>query len=340
MRTQYNISEPAKLAIDIYHGTPRKYSLDEANDKLYKALIAANGGKDYLTYKSIRDGQSRGLFTILEEILSVTIPEGLQGDEYFNNLVDFRNLSLVDHNKFLVEDSILYQVSDVASGTQGLRRQRLGGTTEYTIPTRLKGVEIYEEGDRILSGRIDMNEFIRTVGDSMRQKLLGDIYGVWANATADDFGGSVYFPAAGAYDEETLLTMIDHVVAVSGGRTPMVLCTRKMARKMAPSVQGSDSEADIYNRGYYTNFYGTPVIVTPQRHKVGTTDFIFDDNTIHVISGDSKPIKCVYEGTSTIVAGNINSHADFTQHYMYTEKYGIGIVLAGVNSGIGRYITT
>ena len=30
-------------------------------------------------------------------------------------------------------------------------------------------------------------------------------------------------------------------------------------------------------------------------------------------------------------------NADFTQEYLYGEKYGVGIVLAGGNAGIGRY---
>ena len=34
------------------------------------------------------------------------------------------------------------------------------------------------------------------------------------------------------------------------------------------------------------------------------------------------------------------THADFTQEYFYGEKYGMGIILAGGNAGIGRYEMT
>lgn len=35
--------------------------------------------------------------------------------------------------------------------------------------------------------------------------------------------------------------------------------------------------------------------------------------------------------------GNPMDNADLTQEYLYGVKYGTGIVLAGNNTGIGRY---
>ena len=57
----------------------------------------------------------------------------------------------------------------------------------------------------------------------------------------------------------------------------------------------------------YGKFYGTDVVALPQRHKVGSTQFVFDDKTINVIE------------------------------YAVFERYGIGLVTAG-NTGMGRYL--
>lgn len=73
----------------------------------------------------------------------------------------------------------------------------------------------------------------------------------------------------------------------------------------------------------------------PQRHKVGTTEFIFPDNVLHVVATDSKPIKMVYEGNSIIKLTDPMDNADMTQEYEFYDAYGIGIVAAG-NEGIGR----
>ena len=130
-----DMNEIVRVAIDAYHGTPTKYSVSESMDTLRQALVAANNGSTTLNYKDIRDGKCVGLFTLVEEILTRTIVEGFQGDEYFNSLVDFRNIALGDKNIFKVEDCDLFVVSDAADGTQGIRRQRLGGVSETSIPT-------------------------------------------------------------------------------------------------------------------------------------------------------------------------------------------------------------
>ena len=332
-----DMKDIVKVAVDAYHGNVEQYSVGQSMELLHKALVEANGGSTVLNYRNIRDGKCNGLFTLIEEILSRTIVEGLQGDEYFNALVDFRNVAEGDKNIFVVEDSNLFVVAEAADGTQGIRRQRLGGTSEVSIPTSLKVVKIYDEMNRVLSGRVDFNTIINKVAESFRQQLLNDIYTLWSGATATDFGGVTYFPTAGAYDEDELLDLIAHVEAAANGRTATIIGTKKAVRNLAPSIQGNDSESDIYNLGYYGKFYGTPVMVTPQRHKIGSTEFTLDDNILTIIAGDDKPIKCVYEGNPIVLMGDPMTTGDLTQEYLYGEKYGMGIVLAGGNAGIGRY---
>ena len=334
------MNEIVRLAVDAYHGTQTKYSVGESMDTLHQALVAANNGSTILNYKDIRDGKCVGLFTLIEEILSRTVVEGLQASDYFNSLVEYRNVALGDKNLFYVEDSNLFTVADAADGTQGIRRQRLGGMSETSIPTSFKVVKIYEELNRVLSGRVDFNQFITKVAESFKQKLLNDMYTLWSGTTADQMGGTVYFPVAGNYDEDTLLDLISHVEAAANGRPATIIGTKKAIRNLAPAIQGNDSESDIYNLGYYGKFYGTPVVALPQRHKDNSTDFVFSDNLLTVIAGDDRPIKFVNEGQSTVLMGDPMQNMDLTQTYMYGEKYGLGIVLAGGNAGIGRYEMT
>jgi len=334
------MNDIVKIAVDAYHGNVEKYSVGQSQELLRKALIEANGGSDKLNYKAIRDGKCTGLFALIETILDRTVIEGLQGDEMFNALVDFRNVAEGDQNLFVVKDSNLFVVADAADGTQGIRRQRLGGESEVAIPTSMKYVRIYEELNRVLAGRVDFNYFINKVAESFRQKTLNDIYTLWSSATAEQLGGVEYFPVAGVYNEDTLLDLIAHVEAAAGGKTATIVGTKKAVRKLAPSIQGTDSRSDIYNMGYYGKFYGTPVVVTPQRHKWGTKDFVMNDKSLTIIAGDDKPLKFVYEGDPLVIMGNPVDNADLTQEYLYGCKYGTGIVLAGGNSGIGRYDTT
>lgn len=327
-----------KLAVDTYHGSVQKYSAGEANEALRQALIEANGGSTVLNYKAIRDGKCPELFALIEEILDATVVEGLQENDFFMNLVDFRNVALGDQNIFVTEDSTLFSVNKTADGTQGVRRQRLGGQSEVAIPTNFYTVRIYEELNRVLAGRVDFNQMIAKVSESVQKKILDEIYTLWVNITANELGGADYVVANGSYSESDLLDLIAHVEAAAGGKTATILGTKAALRNLAPSVQGADSRSDLYNTGYYGKFYGTPVLAIPQRHKVGTTTFLMPDDVLTIVAGEDKPIKFVYEGDPLVIMGNPLDNADLTQEYFYGSKWGSGIILAGAkNTGIGRY---
>lgn len=68
-----------KVAVDAYNGRTEKYTTNQSMELLHQALVEANGGSTTLNYKNIRDGKCNGLFTLIEEILSRTVVEGLQG---------------------------------------------------------------------------------------------------------------------------------------------------------------------------------------------------------------------------------------------------------------------
>ncbi len=332
-------NEIVKVAVDAYHGKVQKYSVGESQDVLRQALIEMNGGETKLNPRKLRGAKGDEMFALIEDILKQTVVEGLTDDDYFNALVDFRNVAEGDKNVFVIEDNVLFMVSDLADGTQGVQRQRISGVSEVSIPTSRKVIKIYEELDRVLAGRIDFNEFIDLVAKSFRQDLLEKIQALWNSASADDFGGAVYFPAAGTYDEGALLDVIAHVEAAANGEQATILCTKKGARMLGQSLQADSAKEDIYNQGYVGKFFGTPVVITPQRHKFGSTDFILPDNVFTVVAGSQKPIKVVYEGDPMVIMGNPMDNADLTYEYLYSERYGAAIVLAGGNAGVGRYET-
>ena len=338
------MNEIVKLAVDAYKGNVEKYSVQQSQDALRQALIEANNGKTTLNIRDIRDGKCVGLFSIIEEILANTVIEGLQGDEFFMQMVDFRNVAEGDQPKFLVEDSKLFVVAKAADGTQGIRRQRLSGVTEAVIPTDMRYVRIYEELNRILAGRVDFNQMIAKVGESFRRQLLDDIYALWVSSTTPAavtggaaMGSNVYFPVAGSYNEGAMLTLIEHVEAAAGGKPATIIGTKMALRNLAESIQSDGAKDELHNMGYYGKFFGTPCVALPQRHKIGSTDFVLNDKILTVVAGDEKPLKVVYEGDPLVIMGDPLRNADLTQEYLYGEKYGVGLVLAGNNAGVGCY---
>lgn len=330
-----DMKDIVKVALDGYNGNVEKYSVDDSQEVMRQALIDINGGAK-LDYKKVRNGANNGMFELLETIITKAANGGLQENDFFMNNVEYRNLALGDQETFLVDDdSNLFYVAEIARGTQGIRRQRIGDMKEITIPTVVKGVKIYEELDRVLSGRVDFNHLIDKVIKSFQQQRLNDVYALWASMTANDLGSVYYHAAAGSYSESALLDIVAHVEAASG-KTATLVGTKNALRHITNSMSSIDAANDIYHMGYMGSFFGSPVVALPQRHQINSTTFVLPDDEITVIATDDKPIKLVDEGESLIIPGNPTDNGDLTQEYTMIQRYGTGIVMAG-NTGLGRY---
>lgn len=312
-----------KLAVDGYKGhVAGDYSVNDTQEALRKALVEANGGSTKLDIKAIRDGRCNGVFAIIEELVNVIHEEGLKGDEFFMNMVEDRNLSLGDTNKFHIERECLFAVADIAEGTQGVRRQRIEAGQDITINTQLRAIKIYEELNRVLAGRIDFNKFVDLVGKSFTKQEL--------DATYDAFVGmfkklKAPYTETGSFDEDKLLELIDHVEA-STGETAVIVGTRKALRKIKTAVVSDSAKEEMYAMGHFGRFNGTELVAVKQRHKSGTDDFILDDNVLYIFAGDTKPIKRVTEGDVTMLMGTPMNNADMSQEFLMMKRTGIAVI--------------
>lgn len=315
-----------KIAVDAYKGhVAGNYSVDDSMEVLRQALVEANGGSTKLDYRAIRDGKCNGLFAIVEEIINKTVIEGLPESCPLFDYVDYRNLAEGDTNIFEIRDNGLFVVSDIADGTQGLRRQRLTGGEEITVKTQLKGIKIYEELRRVLAGRVDFNELIDKVAESFQKKINNDIYA----AVKAGFDGLVSpYKESGSFDESKLTAIIDHVEAATGKKA-FILGSKQAVRKIT-GVKGADSTSakeDLYAMGYFGHFYTTPIIVMENAHKVGSTDFVLS-NDLYIVASDDKFVKFVTEGDTLIIPGDALGNSDLSQEYFMAERYGISVIFA------------
>lgn len=323
----YTREDIIQLAVDSYRGVPAgEYSVKDSQEVLRKALVEANNGSTKLNIKAIRDGDCKGLFSLVETILQKTVIEGFTGDEFFMQLVEFKSTAFGDENDFYIEDNSLFFISDVASGTQGIRRQRFMDGEHIRIKTSPKVIKIYDELGRVLAGKVDLNVFINKVAESFKRALLDECYASLASAIET---GSVYAPTStGTYDAEDLREIVNHIEAASGA-TARIIGTKAALAKLDIKQIGEEAKSDLYNMGYYGKFYGTDCVFIRQVHKPGTTQLAFADDVVYIIAGSEKPIKVVNEGEPFMYLGNPLDNADLSQEYTYIDRWGIGIVQMG-----------
>lgn len=314
-----------KMAVDAYKGIPAgNYTVAQTQEALRNALIELNGGSTKLNFKALRSHPE--MYTIIEEIITSTVLEGLPEGSPLYDYIDYRNLALGDSQQFDIVSNEDFVVSEIAEGTQGLRRQRLIGSAPITVATTLKGVKIYEELNRVLAGRIDFNEMINRVSRSFVKKINEDSYKAVQGALT---AIQAPYKATGSFDAGKLATLIDHVEAATG-ESAIILTSKQGARKITGIVGANAVSAneDLYNMGYYGHFGPNPIIVMKNGHVAGSTNFVLDDD-LYVLASNDKFIKFVTEGETTIINGDMYGNADLSQEYLMTQRYGLAAVFAG-----------
>lgn len=327
-----------KLATDMIQGTcPAEFDNEKVNSKALRDMfVEANGGSTKLSPKNFYRGHA--CFDIVEELIPVMIHEGFTGNEFWMNLVDYYNLKIDDELNFWTKDKADLIVSDLSYGTTGIRRQRLGKAQKFQIDTTLKGVKVYEEFKRFLSGAVDFNEFVTAITDAMLQRLYEDIYNALKGVTASTRGLSSTYVVSGTAEEEELLTLCEHVSAANNGAKVIILGTKKALRKLNMETVSDQAKEDKYSMGYFGKFNGIDTVFMPQRHKAGTDEFLYEDNKLYVIAvGSDKPIKVVNAGEGMIFDDRTAGRpvtADLTVNYIYAQEFGVGLVF---NAKMGFY---
>jgi hypothetical protein len=329
----------ARLALDLSkNALPDKYDAKTAGEVLRQGILELNGGKPYIDPKAIRRNKVE-FFELIEIIMPTVIREGLKGDEFFNQLVDERDLSLGDSNLFIADDNTQFVVSEVADGIAYPRRQRIGMKTTVSVPTAWQEIRVYEEWSRFMAGRISWNNILDAVPRAFKTRFYELAFAAFSALTATS---AVYGPdyiVSGTYDEEELLKIVDHVEAATG-KSAFIVGTRPALRKCETSdliILSDEAKSAYYNSGYYGKLAGVPMIAVRNVHKPGTDTFIFHDDQIYIFVSDDKPIKYVREGdvwVSDRAEGNL---ADKTLDYSYQEKFGVGVV---ANGKLGKYTIT
>ena len=297
----------------------------DAEEKLIEEFVKLNGGSTAIDLRSQR--RHPELFDILEEIIEIKVEEGMKGDEFIFNHVDYRNVAEGDENEFVAEDNSQFIVSEMANGILTPRRQRIGEKTSVVVPTAVRGVRIYEELRRLLAGKADWSTFITKVTNAVIQDRYERIYSAFTGITAATAGLSSTYVKAGSYSEEALLDIVAHVEAATGEKA-QIIGTNKALRKITTAVV-SDSQKESYKDvGYFGKVSGVDMYGVKNIHKVGTETFVLPDDKVWIIAGNDQFIKFVTEGDGYILDKDSSANADMSQEYVYLESTGCALMFA------------
>lgn len=322
---EFTVNDTLELTKAIIRNeVPKEYTSKDAQSALRQSLIELNGGSDQFSARNFRPGTE--MFDFVEKYLDVVVNEGLKGDEFFMNYVEYINVNEGDKNIFYTEDKDTFVVSEIGRGNQGIRRQRLGWGEQFSVPTSPKAIRVYEHLSRIMSNRVDFSVLTQRVAASIQKHQYMDIFKLFTSLSATTQGMYAQATYTGTYDEDSILDVIQHVEA-DNEAPATIIGTLKALRQLEMDVVADQAKTDMYMMGYYGRFNGIPTFRIESRYAEGTRDFIFPDDKLYIVAGQDKFIKFVTEGQPLLNTVSALDNMDLTQEYFYIWQYGVAMWL-------------
>lgn len=307
------MNELVRLTLAIAHKDYANYSAEDLEGTLREKLIELNGGSEKMSLNAVKAFRAHPeLYAYVEDLISVLSAEALSQSDFYAQMVDQRNIAAGDEMIFHVRKGARYVVANCARGTQGIRRQRIEEDTDVVLSPEPHAVKVYDEITRVMAGKISVASMIEGISKAIARAMLNDVFAAWSDLTSTELGAD-FAPAAGTYDEDTLLQLAQKVSAANDGVDVYFVTTLAGARAINASDESNLGKDDIYNYGYRRKWNGIDVAIVPQRFKEGTTTFMFNDKVIAILPKlDEKPIKQVIQGDAFTNIHNPEDNADLS----------------------------
>lgn len=324
----------AKLIYDTYRGegyipqvfaTMDKTTRENAIRKEIFSVLGLEKFERKAFRQAIREHKAK-VFNIVEELADQVMIDGTyQKNAFFNQFVEIKNLALGDKNEFYAKGANRLEVAKFSGNHFNLKRRRIDVGQVFSVDTDYYGIRVYEEFERIMSGRADFAELISYIIDAVNLKLADIVYATFNTALGTL---PAEFQAVGTYNQDAILEVLQHVQA-SNQAKPIIVGTSVGLAKLQDksTVPMSNAMADERNQnGFLQTWNGYQCMEIAQGQKLGSFDFTMDNDKLYVLVGGDKLVKMVLEGDNVVREINDGTtNADRTTDYTLEFKAGVAV---------------
>ena len=326
----------SRLCIDTAKGVVKKYSIDEANDKIRETIKSMCGFSEAPTPREIRRAFKKqsvreAVFEIIETTLDDTLISGWQDSPVFKKYVETKTLALGQANKFYTKDPCIITVAEIADGHHSIERQRLGAGKEFSVNVKTYGAKVYMEMSRFLQGVENWSDLINAVAEAFTRLINTMLHEAFMSA-----GQSLPVPEKwnirgelNPTNHDKFVKLISDVQLATGGIATIVGTKVALAGlKNLGDVNwiSADAKNDVYNTGRIGTFEGTQILELPQAFKENdVTQYLEADDKLLILPSNSDQfIKLYYEGMDeTKEVSESGDNADDTKEYEFKSRFGI-----------------
>lgn len=318
----------------------------DANEMIREKFRLILGVDENAKAKEIRRAIKRHkdeIFEVITDTVDDMLTSGWTENEFWQDFVDYRNLELDDANEFETEDQTVLSVGKLSGNHWDIDRQRLGLGETFRVPTYWVGLGVYEEFEKVMTGRADWSKLVNAIYAAMDLYVANVVYNAVIGAGAQVLPGSDQFyktAALVAANKEDFVTMIEDVQAANRGAEVVIMGTKVALSKLSNLADvnwiAQDDKRDVRNMGHVGIFEGTRVVEIPQVFaKNDTTTKLVDPNVLLIMPlADNKFVKFIWEGNAEIREITDNTeNQDMTYEFKYMTKIGCSVL-------VGRYFGT
>lgn len=345
MKTSYE--EVKNLMFDLY-----KNELDdgiskrEAEDKLREVSLKIFG----LTKDSSRRERERAYrdygrqyFDVIEEVTDWTVSTGLKENEWFNALVNYRNLKEGDTNLFVNEhEEVILSIARMGKRHHDTMLQRLPENTTYSVETDVYGAAVGADIDRYLIGQEDWTKLVDAITKAFVVKIQELIFAEILEAPKKLPAQSEFVQtgALNTTNRKKFNKILQNVSVANDNADVVIMGTMVALQELENLIDvkwvADSHKEDIAKMGRLGNYGRYTLVEIPQRFaRNDVTKSMYKDDTLFVFAtGDNKLVDMVDVGETLIEEitdrGTANSNiADIMKYEVQREL--------GVSTRIGRY---
>lgn len=345
MGTSYD--EVKNLMFDLYKGELSDgITKAEAEAKIREVSLNLFG----LTKDSSRRDRKRAyeeygrqFFDVIEEVIDWTVSTGLKENEWFNVLVNYKNLAEGDENLFYQEhDEVILSIARMGKRHHDTILQRLPEGKTYQVETDLYGAAVGADIDRYLIGQEDWTKLIDSITKAfvvMTQNLIFTSI-LAAPAKLPVQTGFVETGALADGTRKKFNKVLQNVSVANDNADVIIMGTMVGLQELENLIKvnwiSNDQKESVASMGRLGNYGRYQLVEIPQRFaKNDVTKDVYDDNILWIFAaGDDKLVDMVDVGETLIdevtERGEANGRIDDIMKYEVQRELGVA-------TRIGRY---
>lgn len=322
------LTDTQKLFRDAYTGVSNTFSKNDLQEAVRNAIKDACGGE--WNYYSFMDNRFK-VFALIAQDFPVAMNASLAGK--FGQFASFKDTSMGDLNYFDVQDDTVYPIYTSSRGNGDIERQKIINKN-FSVPTQMKIIKMYDELDRFMAGKCDLAQMTDKATGAFEHyigQLISDtIYGSYASVGTN-------FKATGAFAASTLEDILENVKAATNTDTLQIWGSTSALGNIADGAGYSDRAKDGFNSvGYYDSFRGVDLFALPQSYLPGTQTFAVNRSYIIILPAGEPIVKIVFEGDALVNMTDGMARNDLQPEILFGRRVGAA-ALTTVEGKFGIY---